>query len=159
MATGERETHRLLELPGIGARHANGFDQIGTTSLKRCWELWDDAYTSCLDAAREWAKYRYYWDARTRWLFDHASERDTPLFLERRDKRNGMTAAMTEREDAFRDLAFAAQECARWNLGEPFFAEILERYGVDYRRTGQTVDVFIGQWQTHLYWEPEPCPF
>ena len=159
MAVDEREAHGVQHVSRIGTRHANGFSQIGSLSIERCWQLYDDTFQPCYDAAREWAKYRYYWDARTRWLFDHANERDTAQFLERRAKRNGMTGAMNEREQAFALLAFDAQECARWNLGEQHFDEIRERYGVDYRRTGNSLTVFVWQWQAHLSWTPEACPF
>jgi hypothetical protein len=159
MVADQRKAHGLLSLPGIGARHANGFSQIGSVSIERRWELYDDAFGPCHDAAREWAKYRYYWDARTRWLFDHASERDTPRFLERRAKRLAMTGPMNERELAFIERAYDAQECARWNLGPEFFDEIRERYQVDYRRIGTSIDIFVSQWTEHLHWNPDPCPF
>jgi hypothetical protein len=159
MVAHERKAHGIQLIPGIGARHAHGFSQIGSLSIDRRWELYDDAFQPCYDAAREWAKYRYYWDARTRWLFDHANERDTAQFLERRAKRNGMTGAMNEREQAFALLAFDAQECARWNLGPEFFDEIRERYGVDYSRTGNSIEVFMRQWEVHLFWNPTPPPF
>lgn len=70
-----------------------------------------------------------------------------------------MTGAMNEREQAFALLAFDAQECARWNLGPAFFKEIRERYGVDYRRTGNSIEVFMRQWEVHLFWNPTPPPF
>jgi hypothetical protein len=159
MAADQRKAHGIQLIPGIGARHAHGFSQIGSLSIERRWELYDDAFQPCYDAAREWAKYRYYWDARTRWLFDHAGERDTARFLERRAKRQSMIEPMNQREQAFLELAFDAQECARWNLGPEFFADIKERYDVDYRRTGTSIDVFVNQWAFHLTWNPEPCPF
>lgn len=70
-----------------------------------------------------------------------------------------MTGPMNDREHAFLLLAFNAQECARWNLGPEFFDQIKERYGVDYTRTGNSLDVFVYQWTFHLHWNTEPPPF
>lgn len=145
-----------------GSRRANALryaHQVGSGGLEQAWQLYDDAFQPCYDLAVERAKYQWYWHQRTGWLIDHASEAGTARFQERRAKRLGMTDRMNAIELEFVRLAFLAQECARWNLGEPHCAEILERYGVDYRRVGQTLDIFAFQWREHMTWNPEQPPF
>jgi hypothetical protein len=108
--------------------------------------------------ATEYAKYQYYWDQRTIWLAENKHLWDTPLYQERRQKRQAMTARWNEIRLEFVDHAGNVQAYAEI-LGKTNFDEIKERYGLDYSRLGKTIDVYLVQWKENLYWNPEPPPF
>lgn len=69
-----------------------------------------------------------------------------------------MTTRMNELEQEFMLTAFAAQEAAK-ALGPDTVEEIKRTHLIDYRETGHSLFIFVRQWEAHLGWNPDVCPF
>jgi hypothetical protein len=122
------------------------------------WPAFEEAFAPAYDVAREYAKYRWYWDQRTIWLGTHSELRGTPLYEQRRETRRGMTERWNELRMAFHEHAEIVLNHATY-LGTEFYPEIHERYGLDYSVSRHTIDSYHHQWRNLLIWNTDPVPF
>ncbi len=106
----------------------------------------------------EYARYQWFWDARTRWLAEHSDERQTERYRANWEKRQQMTVRFNELRELVIEHGRIVQACALY-LGDDARDRLRDEYGLDFTRTGDTLDVFLRQWAAHLTFNPEPVPF
>ena len=108
----------------------------------------------------EYAKYQFYWTARTQWLAEHSNERDTERYRVNWGKRQAMTVRFNELRQEVLEHGRAVQACAMC-LGRETVAALKDdwRYRLDFTQTGDTLSVVLHQWADHLAWTPQQPPF
>lgn len=109
---------------------------------------------------QEYARYQWYWNARTTWLAEHSEERHTERYRTNWDKRQRMTVRFNELREDLIEHARIVQACALC-LGSDVVATLKDdyRFRLDLSKTGQTLDVYLKQWAEHLSYNPEEPPF
>ena len=108
----------------------------------------------------EYAKYQWYWNARTQWLAEHSDERNLDRYRTNWEKRQAMTTRFNELRELVLEHGRAVQACAM-ALGTETALTLKDdwRYRLDFTQTGDTLSVVLHQWRDHLAYNPEQPPF